>query len=253
MEVKAEKVNPYSGDKRNKSSQVREMFNNIAPAYDVMNRMMTFGGIDRLWRRKAIREVADASPAEVLDIATGTADLAIEIARNVPGAKVTGIDLSEGMIEIGRQKVARHGLGDRIVLEIADCLALPFGDNSFDCATVAFGVRNFEHLTEGYREILRTLRPGGTLFVLELSTPDSPVVRPFYDLYAGYVIPAVGRLVSKDVSAYSYLQKSIAAVPKGKDMTALMEQAGFTGTSFRKMTFGTCTLYKGKKRRTFPT
>jgi len=247
MEVKAEKINPYRGDSRNKGEQVREMFDNIAPAYDFMNRMMTFGGIDRLWRRKAVRYVASQSPVKILDIATGTADLAIELARNCPGSNVTGIDLSGGMIAIGQKKVMRSGLQDRITLQVADCLALPFEDNSFDCVTVAFGVRNFEHLLEGYREIARVLRKGGTLCVVELSTPGSPIVKPFYYLYTRIIIPAAGRLVSKDIGAYSYLPQSIAGVPKGKDMTALMEQAGFTQTGSYEMTFGTCSMYIGKK------
>lgn len=247
MEVKAEKVNPYQGDTRNKGEQVREMFNNIAPAYDFMNRMMTFGGIDILWRNRAVKLIAAEKPQAILDIATGTADLAIKLAQRCPQAKVTGVDLSEGMLEVGKRKVEQSGLEGRISLKVGDCLNLPFADNSFDCATVAFGVRNFEHLLEGYKEIVRVLRPGGTLCVIELSTPDSPIVRPFYNLYTGYVIPAVGRLVSKDVSAYSYLPQSIAAVPKGSRMTELMAQAGFGKTECRPMTFGTCTLYIGRK------
>lgn len=247
MGVRAEKINPYSGDRRNKSAQVREMFNNIAPAYDLMNRMMTFGGIDKMWRKKTVAEIIETTPVSVLDIATGTADLAIDLANRIPGSAITGVDLSEGMIEIGRKKVRRNNLEDRITLRIADCLSLPFEDNTFDAATVAFGVRNFEHLLEGYKEIIRVLRPGGKLCVLELSTPDSALVKPFYNIYAGYVIPAVGKIVTKDFSAYSYLRKSIQAVPKGKEMTSIMEDAGFTQTGCRPMTFGTCSIYTGFK------
>lgn len=247
MEVKAEKVNPYRDDTRNKGEQVREMFNNIAPAYDFMNRMMTFGGIDRLWRKKAVKLVASRTPRSVLDIATGTADLAIDLARECTDAVITGVDLSEGMIAVGRRKISEAALEDRVRLMVADCLSLPFADNSFDCATVAFGVRNFEHLLDGYREISRVLRPGGELCVLELSTPDSVLVRPFYEIYTRCVIPAVGRMISKDVSAYSYLPQSIAAVPKGKSMTELMEQAGFSNAVSRTMTFGTCSLYTANK------
>lgn len=247
-EVRAEKIKPYD-DSRAKGSQVREMFDSIAPAYDFMNRAMTFG-IDKLWRRRAVRAVADRSPCRILDVATGTGDLAIALARRIGGATVTGIDLSEGMIGIGRRKVADAGLDGRISLTTGDCLALPFDDGSFDAVTVAYGVRNFEHLDRGYDEMLRVLAPGGMLCVVELSTPVNPLVKPFYKLYTRAIIPALGRLVSKDVRAYSYLPESIAAVPQGEAMTALMEASGFTGARFRRMTFGVCTIYIAYKNVT---
>lgn len=242
MEIKAEKVNPYD-DRRGKTEQVREMFDSIAPAYDFMNRAMTLG-IDKLWRRRAVSMIRQhGAVGRILDVATGTGDLAITLARAIPSANVTGIDLSEEMIAIGRRKVADASLDERVTLRQADCLALPFADGEFDCVTVAYGVRNFERLLDGYREMQRVLRPGGMLCVIELSTPTSPLVRPFYRLYTRHVIPAVGRMVSKDVRAYSYLPESIAAVPQGRDMLALMRQAGFTSTSCRPMTFGVCTIY----------
>ncbi len=240
----AEHISPYTGDSRDKTSQVEAMFDSIAPAYDFMNAAMSFG-LHRRWLRKAIAEAALGNPVEILDVATGTADVAIALGRRMPQARITGIDLSEGMLEVGRRKVARAGLGGRIELRQADCLHLPFDDESFDCITVAYGVRNFKRLLEGYREMVRVLRKGGRLVVIELSTPPSPVVRPFYRFYTRCIIPAVGRMVSKDVRAYSYLPESIAAVAQGKDMTSLMERAGLSGTSFRRMTFGVCTIYTG--------
>ncbi len=246
MEVKAEKINPYRNDSRPKTEQVRDMFDSIAPAYDFMNRAMTFG-VDRRWRSKAVAMIAAAGPRTILDIATGTADLAIKLARELNPDHVTGVDLSEAMIEIGRRKVAEAGLGQKIDLRQADCLDLPFDDNTFDCVTVAYGVRNFEHLDRGYREMLRVLKPGGTVCVIELSTPTSPIVKPFYKLYTSTLIPAVGRLVSKDVRAYSYLPESIAAVPQGERMLGLMTGAGFTGCRCRTLTFGTCSIYTAVK------
>ncbi len=184
---------------------------------------------------------------EILDIATGTGDLAILMTSLRPGSKITGVDLSEGMIEVGRRKVAARGLGDRIALQKADCLALPFADASFDCVTAAYGVRNFENLSAGYTEMLRVLRPGGTIMILELSTPQGFLTRPLYNFYCRALIPTMGRLVSHDVRAYSYLPESIAAVPQRQAMTALMEQAGFTDARFRQLTFGTCQIYTARR------
>lgn len=240
--MKVEKITPYSDDSRHKTEQVREMFDSIAPAYDFMNRAMTFG-IDRLWRRRAVSLLRDVSHGDVLDIATGTGDLAILMARRLDGAAVTGLDLSEGMIEIGRRKVAERGLEDRISFLAGDCLHLPFTDASFDCITCAYGVRNFENLAAGYREMRRVLRPGGRIVVLELSTPSSPVVKPFYKLYTRWLIPTVGRMVSKDVRAYSYLPESIAAVPQRADMCRIMSEAGFDNPRFISLTLGTCMIY----------
>lgn len=245
--MQVEKINPYTGDSRHKSEQVREMFDAIAPAYDFMNRAMTFG-IDRLWRRRAVRLMRDIPHANVLDIATGTGDLAILMAERLDGSHVTGVDLSEGMIEIGRRKVAEKGLDGRISLTTGDCLALPFPDNSFDCITCAYGVRNFENLAAGYKEMERVLRPGGLLVVLELSTPPSPVVKPFYSLYTRFLIPTVGRMVSKDTRAYSYLPESIAAVPQREEMCRVMHDAGLTDCRYIPLTFGTCTIYTAKAR-----
>jgi menaquinone biosynthesis methyltransferase ubiE len=241
-----ERINPYDSDSRPKSEQVRDMFDNIAPAYDFMNRAMTFG-IDRRWRRIAVDMVARNPHDSILDIATGTGDLAMLLARRTQARRITGLDLSQGMIDIGRRKIERAGLAGRIELICGDSLAMPFADAQFDAITVAYGVRNFADLLAGYREMARVLRPGGTLTVIELCTPTARLVRPLYRLYTRRIIPLMGRLVSKDVRAYSYLPESIAAVPQRAGMTALMEQAGFTDAAWRTLTFGTCAIYTARK------
>lgn len=241
MEIKAEKVKPYDNN-RGKTEQVRDMFDSIAPAYDFMNRAMTFG-LDKWWRSIAVKSIVKRSPSAILDVATGTGDVAIALAKALPSAHVTGIDLSEEMIRVGREKITHAGFQDRVEMSTGDCMALPMADETFDCITVAYGVRNFEHLLQGYREMYRVLRPGGMLCVIELSTPTSGMVKPFYSLYTRHVIPLVGRMVSKDVRAYSYLPESIAAVPQGREMLSLMREAGFNSTSLRTLTFGVCAIY----------
>lgn len=245
MEVKAEKINPYD-DNRAKSEQVKEMFDSIAPAYDFMNRAMTFG-IDKWWRAKAVKMIKAQAPQTILDVATGTGDLAIKLARSLSIDKITGIDLSDGMIEIGKYKVSNANLNHKISLITGDCLDLPFDDNTFDCVTVAYGVRNFEHLDQGYRQMYRVLNEGGMLCVIELSTPTSTLIKPLYNFYTNQIIPFVGRLISKDVRAYSYLPESIAAVPQGDEMLQLMRDAGFKHCKFKQLTFGTCTIYTAIK------
>lgn len=251
MEIGAEKVKPYKNDNREKSAQVKDMFDNIAPAYDFMNRAMTLG-IDKLWRRKAVSMIkkhyeATSGDYSILDIATGTGDLAIMMALALPRTHITGVDLSEGMIEIGREKVSRKELAARIDLKCADCLALPFPDNSFDCVTIAYGVRNLQRLSDGYREMLRVLRPGGMLCVIEMSRPTGKFVLPFYNFYTRYVIPAAGRIASKDNSAYTYLPESIEAVAQGKEMTSIISEAGFSAAAYRTLTFGVCSIYTATK------
>lgn len=246
MEVKAEKITPYDDPDRDKTAQVEQMFDSISPAYDFMNRAMTMG-IDKLWRRKAVKTVADGHPRRVADLATGTGDLAIAMAKAMPSVTIDGYDLSGGMLEVGRGKVERQGLGDRISMTQADCLAMPAADNSYDAVTIAYGVRNYARLLDGYREMLRVLRPGGRVCVLELSTPRGHLTGPLYRLYTTRIIPAIGRMVSKDTRAYSYLPESIAAVPQGSDMCRLMSEAGFTDCAYHPMTFGSCTLYTASK------
>ena len=240
-----EQINPYDNS-RGKTEQVREMFDNIAPAYDRLNRAMSFG-LDRSWRRKAVNMVAATDPHQIVDIATGTGDFAISLARAIPQSNVTGLDLSEGMVEIGRRKVAADGLSDRITLTTGDCLNSPLPKEFADAVTVAFGVRNFADLAAGYRAMYDMLRPGGMLCVIELSTPPSALVRPFYDIYTRGIIPLMGRAVSADRRAYSYLPESIAAVPCRADMCRLMTDAGFTRASYRSLTLGVCTIYTAFK------
>lgn len=241
--AKVEEITPY-GSEAPKGRQVEQMFDSIAPAYDFMNRAMTLG-IDRRWRSIAVGMLG--KPKKILDVATGTGDLALLLARRIPDSTVTGIDLSEGMISVGRKKIAEAGLEKRITLVAGDCLALPFNDNSFDCITVAYGVRNFADIPAGLREMQRVLRPGGRLCIIELSVPENPVIKPLYNIYTRGVIPAVGRLVSHDTRAYTYLPESIAAVPQGSAMTSLMESAGLKNASFRPLTFGVCTIYLAEK------
>lgn len=241
-----EHINPYSSDDEAKHSQVRRMFDSIAPAYDTMNRLMSLG-MDRGWRRKTVSCVAGDKPVDILDIATGTGDLAIALAKACPQARVTGLDLSEGMVSIGRRKVADARLDNRVSLQTGDALAMPFDDASFDVITVAFGVRNFEHLADGYTEMLRVLRPGGLLCVLELTPPASPLIKPLYSIYTRGVIPLLGRILSGDASAYTYLPRSIAAVPARADMSAIMARAGYVNAAFRSFFPGVCALYTARR------
>ena len=240
-----ENVMPYGGEE-SKTGQVRGMFDSIARRYDLMNAVMTFG-LYRRWRDKIFnRHLSLPESPKILDIATGTGDLAIKAAEVIPNAEITGIDLSEGMLSVAREKVGRKGIKDVEFLQ-ADCLHLPFGDEVFDVITVAYGVRNFESLLAGYKEMFRVLKPGGKLFVIELSCPENRILRAGYNLYSKGLIPIVGNLVSGDSRAYSYLPESIAACPQREDMCALMRKAGFSGTSFRTMTFGVVSLYEASR------
>lgn len=241
-----ENVDPYL-DSRPKSRQVEEMFDSIAPAYDFMNTAMTFG-LHKAWRDKALgmlRGVAP-DPVRILDVATGTGDVAFRMHGMFPEADITGIDLSEGMLEVARKK-ARGMAQGKLTFKWADCLSLPFPDNTFDAVTVAYGVRNFQHLDKGYSEMLRVLKPSGTLCVIELSEPANPLMKTAYRIYARGIIPLIGRLVSGDSRAYSYLPESIAACPQREGMTMIMRNAGFRHASFKSLTFGAVTIYMAQK------
>lgn len=243
---KVEQVTPYGNPGTGKTEQVRQMFDAIAPAYDFMNRAMTLG-IDIWWRRLAVKRLKRIHPDRILDVATGTGDFAIQLQQSLQPQHITGIDLSQGMLDEARRKVKQRGLDDAITFEQGDCMALPMPDEAFDAVTVAFGVRNFEHLQQGYQEMARVLKPGGMLCVLELSTPTNPVIRWFYDLYTLHIIPWVGTLKSGDKSAYRYLPQSIAAVPQGNDMLQLMRNAGLRDATFKRLTLGVCTIYTAVK------
>lgn len=257
QEIKAENINPYGKDS-SKGKQVEKMFDSIAPAYDFMNTAMTFG-LHRRWRDKAlatalsqrsVREVADAGrPLEVLDVATGTGDVAFAIAQREPKANITGIDLSSGMLEIARKKRSDlpAKMACRLSFESGDCLHLTYPDRTFHLVTVAYGVRNFEHLLQGLREMARVLKPGGVLSIIELSRPKPWLTRTGWDLYTSTLIPLAGRLVSGDHSAYTYLPKSIAACPQRDDMAALCREAGFSSCTWKSLTLGAVTIYTAIK------
>lgn len=245
MDYKAEKITPYN-DTESKTGQVRQMFDSIAPAYDFMNRAMTLG-IDKCWRRKAVKLLGRYNPRKVLDVATGTGDFAIQLFRSLRLDHITGIDLSASMLGVAKEKVDGAGIGRHFTFEEGDCMALKFADGGYDAVTVAFGVRNFEHLEQGYAEMYRVIRRGGALCVLELSTPTNPVIKLFYDLYTKTLVPLVGRMVSHDRRAYSYLPESIAAVPQGESMCDIMRRVGFRNCRFLRMTLGVCTIYIGEK------
>jgi demethylmenaquinone methyltransferase / 2-methoxy-6-polyprenyl-1,4-benzoquinol methylase len=236
-------VKPYLDSEKGKKEQVAEMFNNIAPRYDFLNHFLSFG-IDKLWRRRAIRLIKPFKPSEILDVATGTGDLAIEALKT--GAKrVTGIDISEEMLTLGRIKVERLGLDHRISLKRGDSENLEFADATFDAVTVAFGVRNFEDLGRGLIEIRRVLRPGGVLCVLEFSRPRAFPVKQLFNFYSGFILPFIGRLISRDYSAYRYLPESVNEFPDGQDFILWMDKAGFKQTNEYRQTFGVATIYIG--------
>ena len=248
----AELVNPY-GDNREKAEQVEEMFDSIAPAYDFMNTAMTFG-LHRMWRNRALNAAGTARKSadtlDILDIATGTGDVAFDLPRRYPGARVTGVDLSEGMLRIAEKKLknADESAKKLLSFEQGDSLDLRFADESFDLITVAYGVRNFQHLDRGYAEMSRVLRRGGTLCVIELSEPANALTKACYRLYSRHIIPALGKLVSGDSRAYSYLPESIAAAPQRDRMTALMTAAGLSDCRWKSLTFGAVTYYISTKR-----
>lgn len=224
-----------------KKEQVEKMFDNIAHKYDFLNHFLS-AGIDRIWRKKLVKMVAAQKPLAIIDIATGTADLAIELSK-LTHAPVTGVDISAGMLEIGKRKLAKLKLDQQIFLQQADSESLPFENGAFDAAMVAFGVRNFENLDIGLAEIQRVLRPNGIIAVLEFSRPRVFPVKQLYNFYFRYILPAIGKIVSRDQGAYTYLPESVGAFPDGKDFLAHLDKAGFSKTSERRLTFGIATIY----------
>ncbi len=247
----AEEVKPYN-DREAKGKQVGEMFDAIAPAYDFMNTMMT-GGLHVSWRNKALKMAAMLLPAEgpkmALDVACGTGDVSFRLHKLFPNAHITGLDLSAGMLEIAKKKLEGMSLSAQkhITFLEGDSLKMPFPDDTFDLVTVAYGVRNFEHLEAGYREMRRVMKPGGVICVIELSEPANRPIRSLYRLYSRNVIPFIGRMVSHDTRAYSYLPESIAACPQRGEMTAMMTRAGFREATYKSLTLGVITIYIGVK------
>ncbi len=243
-------VVPYKDRDNSKREQVAEMFDNISPRYDWLNHLLS-GGIDIYWRKRAIKLLKKAQPGEarprvILDIATGTGDFAIEALALHP-EKIIGVDISEGMLAVGRQKIQKLGKQDIIELRTGDSESLPFTDNYFDAVIVSFGVRNFENLLAGLTDMQRVMKPGGTCVVVEFSKPKSFPFKQVYNFYFKYILPTVGKIVSKDQSAYTYLPESVQAFPDGNDFLAQFEKAGFTNTQCIPLTFGICSIYVGYK------
>ncbi len=245
MNYPQESIKPYN-DKEKKSVQVEKMFDNIAPSYDRLNHTLSWN-IDKRWRRKAIQWLKPFRPQRMMDVATGTGDFAIQAYRMLQPAELIGTDISEGMMNVGREKVRQAGLESRISFAKEDCTALSFPDKRFDAITVAFGVRNFEDLDKGLSEMHRVLDDDGHLVILELSEPEWFPMKQLYGIYSKVVIPTLGKLFSKDDSAYTYLPQSIKAFPQGEVMQQIIRRAGFSEVSFKRLTLGICTLYLAKK------
>lgn len=244
------RITPYvSPDREAKKNQVARMFDGIAHRYDFLNHFFSLG-IDVLWRKSCIRILRKESPRRMLDVATGTADFAIEAVRMGLDVHVSGVDISAGMLEVGRKKIADRGWSDRIELIQGDSVALPFDDGHFDCFTVAFGVRNFEDLQGGLRDMLRVLKPGGLGLVLEFSKPKHFPIKQVFGLYFKHIMPTVGRWVSKDPAAYTYLPESVQAFPEGEDFLAQLREAGYVDVKARALTGGIATIYTGRKPAT---
>lgn len=245
MNYPQENIKPYNADEK-KSVQVEKMFDNIAHAYDRLNHTLSLG-IDKSWRRKAIAWLKPFHPQRIMDVATGTGDFAIQACQDLLPEELIGTDISEGMMNVGKEKVQRNGLTGKITFAKEDCTSLTFGAESFDAVTVAFGVRNFEDLDKGLSEICRVLTPNGKLVILELSYPEKFPMKQLYAIYSRVVIPTLGKLFSKDNSAYHYLPQSIKAFPQGEVMKNIIGKAGFREVSFKRLTFGICTLYMASK------
>lgn len=245
MNYPQQDIKPYSQDGK-KSEQVEQMFDNIAHTYDKLNHALSLG-IDRNWRKKAIDCLRPYAPKNMMDVATGTGDFAILACRELQPEKLIGTDISEGMMDVGRKKVISAGLADKITFAREDCTSLSFKEESFDAITVAFGIRNFEDLDKGLSEMWRVLKPGGHLVILELTTPDRFPMKQLFTIYSKIVIPMLGKLLSKDKSAYHYLPNTIKVFPQGEIMKGILTKAGFKKVDFSRLTFGICTLYTATK------
>lgn len=242
----SEQITPYEDDNVSKKGQVTSMFDKIAPYYDQLNRFLSLG-IDVLWRKKTIKLLKTYQPETILDIATGTGDLAIEAALSIHPKQIIGLDISANMLQIGEEKVAKKGLQEVISMEVGDSENLRFDTNSFDAVTAAFGVRNFENLEKGLGEMYRVLKPGGTLVVLEFSKPRVFPLKQFFNLYFKNILPLIGKLRSKDQRAYQYLYESVQAFPDYEKFTAILDKIGFTQTNYKTLSAGICCIYLAKK------
>lgn len=238
---------PYKDSDKNKKEQVAEMFDRIAPKYDFMNRFLS-AGIDVGWRKKAIKRLKPDNPKTILDIATGTGDMAILACRILYPDKIEGIDISEQMLELGKKKIEKEGLSSKIRLQIGDSEAINFAPDSFDGGMVAFGVRNFENLEKGLTEIYRVLKPGAQLVVLEFSKPKIWGMKSLYNLYMKIVAPKMAGWVSKNKEAYDYLCESAKAFPERQEFVNILNKSGFSDTSFKPLSLGICCIYSGRKK-----
>ena len=238
-------VTPYNDLHRTKKEQVEQMFDHNAPTSDFLNHTLSLG-IDRSWRRRAVDSIASISPQVILDLATGTGDFAVEALRLKP-TKIIGGDISDLMMNVGRDKAKKLNVTDILEFQRVDSENMPFGDNKFDAITVGFGVRNFENLEKGLREMHRVLRPGGRVAILEVAQPTRFPMRQLYRIYFHYILPLIGRIFSSDVRAYTYLPESVSAFPQGDDFVAILNRVGFSHISYRPLTFGICAFYTCEK------
>ena len=241
----AAKIVPDNASNLSKKAQVADMFNNIAARYDFLNHFLSMG-IDRGWRKKAIAEVGAIKPQNILDVATGTGDMAIAAAALLP-KKITGVDIADGMLEVGRKKIAEKNLQQLITLQTGDSESMPFTNGEYDVVMCAYGVRNFEHLEKGLSEMNRVIRPGGKVVILEFSHPTGFPVKQIFKFYFKYILPTLGKMVSKHDTAYSYLPESVMAFPEGKKFCDILTQCGFKNAKARPLTFGITTLYTAFK------
>jgi len=239
-------VTPFDDPDRSKKEQVAEMFDRVANRYDVMNRLLS-AGIDIKWRKKAILQLKNDKPKQILDVATGTCDMAIICYKLLRPEKITGIDISGEMLKVGRKKIEKEGLTSVIELQTGDSETINFADNSFDAVTVAFGVRNFENLESGLKEMLRVLKPGGKLIVLEFSRPRTKIFRSLYNLYMSIVAPEVARWIARNKKAYQYLNQSANLFPERQNFVEILNRTGYSNTSFKPLSAGICCIYIGEK------
>lgn len=239
-------VVPFKNSKESKKQQVEEMFDKIAFRYDFLNRFLS-AGIDVGWRKKAIRQLISSQPKNILDVATGTGDFALTCYEILKPEKITGIDISEGMLEIGRKKITKAGLQEKVKLVNGDSEAILFDDNTFDAVTVAFGVRNFENLEKGLSEIKRVLKPGGKLIVLECTKPSAPVIKQLYNFYMKTITPKVGKIIAKNNEAYQYLNNSVLQFPEKDSFVHILNQSNYRNAFYKTLTLGICTIYCAEK------
>lgn len=242
--MKHDKITPYNSNEA-KKDQVEEMFDNIAPKYDFLNHLLSMG-IDITWRRKAIKILGKRNPKAILDVATGTGDFAIE-AKSVNPERIVGLDISGEMLNVGREKIEKKGLSSLIEMVKADSEAMPFKDNTFDAITVGFGVRNFAHLEVGLAEMLRVLKPGGQVAIIEISQPENFPVKQIYNIYFKHILPTVGKMVSKDARAYTYLPESVTHFAQGQEFAHILTKVGYKEATHTPLTLGTATLYIASK------